>query len=64
MYLIDGSFLNQAYFCKPTFAKKNLFPVAKIVLFDTARLHLLTFRILEPYPLKDIALDLSYVISH
>ena len=35
------------------FVKKNFCPVARIVLFDTA-LHLLTFRILEPYPSKDI----------
>ena len=30
-----------------TFVKKNYFLVAKILLFDTAGLHLLTFRILE-----------------
>ena len=43
-----------------TFAKK----VARIVSFDTVGLHLLTFCILEPYPPKDIALDLSHVMSH
>ena len=47
-----------------TFAKKNFFLVARIVSFDTVDLHLLNFRILEPYPSKDIALDLSHVISH
>ena len=41
-----------------TFVKK----VARIVPFDTVGLHLLTFRILEPYPSKDVALDLSHVI--
>ena len=44
-----------------TFIKKNSFLVARIVSFDTVGLHLLT---LEPYPSKDIALDLKYVISH
>ena len=38
--------------------------VAEIISFDNAGLHLLTFRILEPYPSKDIELGLSYVISH
>ena len=38
--------------------------VARTVSFDTVSLHLLTFRILEPYPSKDIGLDLSHVISH
>ena len=47
-----------------TFAKKNSILVARIVSFDTAGLHLLTFRILEPYLAKDIDLDLSHVISH
>ena len=47
-----------------TFVKKNSCLVARIVSFDTAGLHLLTFRILEPYPSKDIELDLSHVISH
>ena len=46
------------------FAKKNSCLAARIVPFDTVGLHLLTFRILEPYPSKDIALDLSHVISH
>ena len=40
------------------------FLVARTVSFDTAGLHLFTFRILEPYPSKDIELDLSHVISH
>ena len=47
-----------------TFVKKNSCLVARIVLFDTAGLHLLPFRILEPNPSKDIKLDLSHVISH
>ena len=47
-----------------TFVKKNSCLVARIVPFDTVGLHLLTFHILEPYPSKDIALDLSHVISH
>ena len=37
-----------------TFVKKNSCLVARIVLFDTASLHSLTFRILDPYPSKDI----------
>ena len=47
-----------------TFVKKNTCLVARIVPFDTVGLHLLTFCILEPYPSKDIALDLSHVMSH
>ena len=47
-----------------TFVKKSSCLVARIVPFDTVGLHLLTFRILEPYPSKDIALDLSHVMSH
>ena len=47
-----------------TFVKKNSCLVARIVSFDTAGLHLLTFRILGPYLPKDIELDLSHVISH
>ena len=46
-----------------TFANKNSFLVARIVPFDVAGLHLLTFPILEPYSCKDIALDLSHVIQ-
>ena len=41
-----------------TFVKKSSCIVARIVSFDTAGLHLLTFRILELYPFKDIELDL------
>ena len=37
-----------------TFVKKNSCLVARIVSFDTVGLHLLTCRILEPYPSKDI----------
>ena len=47
-----------------TFVKKNSCLVARIVSFDTVGLHLLTFRILELYLSKDIALDFSHVISH
>ena len=49
--------------CKgATFVKKIPCLVARIVSFDTVGL--LTFRILEPYSIKDIALDLSHVISY
>ena len=47
-----------------TFEKINSSLVAKIVSFGTVGLHLLTFRVLEPYPFKDIELDLSHIISH
>ena len=47
-----------------TFVKKNFCLVGRIVLFDTASLHLQIFRILEPYPSKDIELDLSHLIPH
>ena len=43
-----------------TFVKKNSL-VATIVSFNTVGLHPLTFRILEPYPSKDLELDLSHV---
>ena len=46
-----------------TFVKKYSCLDAKIVSFDTAGLHLLSFRILEPCLSKDIELDLSHVIS-
>ena len=46
-----------------TFVKINSCLVARILSFDTAGPHLLTFRILEPYPSKDIELDLSNIIS-
>ena len=39
---------------RATFVKKNSYLVARIVSFNTVGLHLLTFRILEPYPSKDI----------
>ena len=45
-----------------TFVEKRSCLAARIFSFDTA--HLLTFRILEPYPSKDIGLDLSHVILH
>ena len=47
-----------------TFVKKNSCIVARIVSFDTAGLHLLIFRILEPYLSKDIELDISHIVSH
>ena len=47
-----------------TFVRKNSCLVARTVPFDTVGLHLLTFRVLEPDPSKDIALDFSHVISH
>ena len=47
-----------------SFAKKNSWLVARMASFDTVDLHLLTGRVLEPYLSKDIALDLSHVISH
>ena len=47
-----------------TFVKKNSCLVARIVSFDTADLHVPTFRILEPYPFKDIELNLSHLISY
>ena len=42
-----------------TFVKKNSCLVARIVSFDTAVLHLLTFRILEPNTSKNFKLRLS-----
>ena len=51
-------------FTGATFVKKNSCLVARIVSFDTAGLHLLTFDILEPYLSKDFELDLSHVILH
>ena len=59
---ILGSSINQkpnsampVMFCTgATFVKKNSCLVARIISFDTVGLHLLTFRILEPYPSKDI----------
>ena len=39
---------------RATFVKKNSCLVVRIVSFDTVGLHLLTFRISEPYPSKDI----------
>ena len=47
-----------------SFVKKNSCVVARIVLFDIAGQHLPNFRILEPYPSKDIEFDLSHVISY
>ena len=47
-----------------TLVKRNSCPVDRIVSFDTAGLHLRTFRILEPYLSKDIEIDLSHIILH
>ena len=47
-----------------TFVKKKSCLVARRVSFDTVGQHLLNFHILQPYRSKDIALDLSHVISH
>ena len=46
------------------FTKKNSCLVAKIVLYYTAGLLLLTFNVLEPYLSKDIGLGLSNFISY
>ena len=46
-----------------TFVKKNSCLIARIVLFDTAGLHLLTFRNVEPCPSKDNEIDLTHAIS-
>ena len=46
-----------------TWVKKNSCLVARTVSFDASGLHLLSFRILEPYPSKDIELDLSHIID-
>ena len=48
---------------RTTFVKENSRSVARIIPFDTVGLHLLTFSILDPYPSKDIAFDLSHVIQ-
>ena len=69
---IKGSSINKkanstmsVMFCTvTTFVKKNSCLVARIVPFDTVGLHLRTFHILEPYPSKNIALDLSHIMSH
>ena len=38
---------------KVTLVKKNYCLIARIVSFDTVGQHLLTFRILDPYPSED-----------
>ena len=47
-----------------TFVTRNSCVAARIVSFDTAGLHLLTSRILEPYLSKDIELVISVTLSH
>ena len=49
-------------FARATFVKINYYLVVRIVSYDTAGLHLLTFHILQSYSSKDIELDLSHVI--
>ena len=51
-------------FTGATSVKKKFCLVARVFSFITADLHLLTFRILESYPSKDIELDLIHDISH
>ena len=43
------------------FVKESSFLVARIVSFGTVCLHLLTFRILEPYPSKDILTLMTFL---
>ena len=45
------------------FVKKNSCLVTRILSFDTVGLHLLIFRILEPYPSKDV-LTLMVLLKH
>ena len=47
---------------RAAFVKENSCLVARIVSFSIAGLHVLTVRILAPYPSGDIAFDLSHVI--
>ena len=47
-----------------TIVKINSCLVDRIFSSYTASLHVLSFRILDPYLSKDIELDLSHVISH
>ena len=51
-------------FTQATVVNKNYFLVSRVTSFDTAGLHLVTFRILEPFPSKDIELCLSHVSSY
>ena len=46
--------MSAMFYTGATFVKKNSCLVAIIVSFDTLGLHLLTFRVLEPYHSKDI----------
>ena len=47
-----------------TLVKKSPAWFLEYIFIDTAGLHLLTFRILESYPFKDIEFDLRHVTSH
>ena len=46
------------------FVKKNSCLVVRIVSFDTAGLHLITFGILKPYPSKDIELNDAIIVPY
>ena len=48
---------------RAAFVKKNSCLFARIVLIDTAVLHLVTVNILEPYLTKEIELDFSHAVS-
>ena len=71
MVVLKGSSINKKpnssmsvmLYTGATFVKKNSCLVARVASFDTVGLHLFTFRILVPYPSKDIALYLSHVIQ-
>ena len=47
-----------------TFVKKNYCLIPRIVSFDTLGLHLLTFRILEPFRRPKIMSLISVTLSH
>ena len=51
-------------FTGANFAKENSGLAARIVVYYTASMHLLTVHILRPYPSKDIALGLNHFNSH
>ena len=51
-------------FTGATLVKKNFCLVARIVSCDTVGLHLLTFRILEPYTDPNIMDLISVTLSH
>ena len=59
----NNTMLDMLY-TRASFVKKSSCLVAGIVSLDTAGLHLLLFRILEPFPSTDSELDLGRVISN